>query len=154
MVLEMQSATRASFLSGLNTCMGHVTSVSIFPLGLCINKWLKDTGTQEPRLRCPCSLTCMHVGIWGGGRHSQMCCDGTPRGRDLSLPSGNNPLRDTSSIDRDCKACESPTETGTPHPSIPIAQGAAGHVSACRASGGSRQIFGLGSVLGDGQHSP
>lgn len=65
-----------------------------------------------------------------------------------------NPLQDTSSIGRDCKACESSTETGTPHPSIPIAQGAAGHVSACRASGGSRQIFGLGSVLGDDQHSP
>lgn len=39
-----------------------------------------------------------------------------------------NPLQDTSSIARDCKACTSPTETETPHQSIPITQGAAGHL--------------------------
>lgn len=148
MVLGMHSATRGSFLSGLNMCMGHVTSISIFPLGLCINKWLKDTGTQTEMSLQP------NMRVYGGGVIVRCVVMGLQEAETSVSLLETNPLQDTSSIGRDCKACESPTETGTPHQSIPTAQGTAGHVSTCLASGGSRQIFGLGSVLGDGQHSP
>lgn len=133
-------------------CIGHVTSVTIFPLGLCINKWLKDTGTQTEMSLQPYLRACGCVCVWG--LIVRCAVMGLQEAETSVSLLETNPLQDTSSIGRDCKACESPTETGTPHPSIPIAQGAAGHVSACRASGGSRQIFGLGSILGDGQHSP